>query len=150
MEVIISHTLEDNLLDVIKNTTNEINRVLNIWQHDHVKRDYNDYKSLFRTYFFKYMNNKFGWSKINYLKYTDILPVIISNRLTSISINISEFETRDLLVILKKVINNFDYNDHYLNNKPKDYLKDNNSINLLNTIPTVESINFDNIINIKF
>jgi len=143
-------TDRDKMLYVVTETTKEMNRVMNTWSESNMLRSFDEYKSLFRTFFFKFAQIKFGWGKCSTIKYAHILPVIKENKLLDISISYSSFSERTTLGVLKDVVDNFDFQQCFQQFPPKDYSNIFRRDTRINRELTIESINFDDILNIKF
>lgn len=145
-----SNSNKEKFQHVVKETVINTNRVLAVWKVSKKgmrSKDYDDVKSLFNSFFVKYLKREFGWRiTATYItgKFSYIPIVCEREILAGISFeNSSQLTVNDYAKCLNEVIENFDFlKCHDLN--PSDIII-NTDLNKLEF-----TSNYNHITNIKF
>lgn len=137
-------TNEEKIETILKRTTLEMNRVLEVWRENGFKKDSDDFKSLFKSYFCKYFKEQYDWRYFNnHIKRFDYLPIISKEHSCLLGITHCTYynDTTNFIVdILNNTIKSFNFLD-------LKYQKQTNTIT--NPISTF-GVDYNKLINIKF
>lgn len=127
--------------EIITDTIDNVNRVLNAWSLEDRRTIRDDELSLFRTYFYRSIKNRLGWRNSKwYMKRYNYIPIISRNRLVGITFeNLNGYGLDSTITQLNKEIKAFDFNSY------------NNSNPLPEMVQTdLVPSEYENILNIKF